>query len=68
VSGNHVEYSPAISAPVVFEDDSITVFLGTEKNFVFSNQPIVGTTTNAFEFQNSPHSGSTVFHATIWFP
>ena len=58
VWGNHIRYSPGSQQPVVLEDDALSAFLGTEKNYVFENSPIVGNG-NAIEFTKSPNSGST---------
>ena len=59
ISGNTIYYSPSMSAPAVYEDDTYSAFLSTEQNFVYDNFPI-GTTGLAFEFQKSTHSGSFV--------
>jgi len=68
VAHNDVSYAPASSEPVVFEDDTISMFMSTEKNYVFGNQPITPSGSNAFEFQPSSHSGSPTYAQTVWFP
>lgn len=67
ISGNRFSYSPAVAAPCVSEDETISNFLGYEKNSVFSNNPISGNG-NATEFRKAPHSGSVIYAPTVWFP
>jgi hypothetical protein len=67
VKGNHIDYSPAVAAPAIIEDDTYSKFLATESNTVCDNNPITGNGL-ATEFQKSPTSGSVHYAQTVWFP
>lgn len=63
---NRIQYSPASSAPAIYEDPQYSAFTVDEVNYVYGNL-ILGNG-NAFEFQKDPNSGSPVYASTIWFP
>ena len=65
---NRVTYNPGSPAPVVFEDDTITPFVGTDINQVFGNCPISPAGSLATEFQSAAGSGSPTYAETVWFP
>lgn len=68
VSHNNIHYNPPAAIPAIFEDDTISPFVSTEKNAVFGNTPITPSGGSAIEFQKSPTSGSTVYSSQVWFP
>jgi hypothetical protein len=63
---NRVKYSPAMSAPVVFEDPQYAAFTADEVNYVFGNL-LIGNG-NATEFAKNVNSGSPTYASTVWFP
>lgn len=65
IRNNRITYAPGMSAPAIFEDNTITPFLSTDVNYVFGNNPIVGNG-NAYEFLKDSASGSPIFAKTIW--
>lgn len=66
IKHNRCQYSPATSAPMVYEDPTIAPFVSSDVNYVFGNCPIIGNGL-AVEFQKDPNSGSPTYQETIWF-
>jgi hypothetical protein len=66
IKHNRAQYSPAVAAPLVYEDATIAPFTTEMVNYVFGNNPIVGNGL-AFEFEKNVNSGSTTFGVEIWF-
>lgn len=65
---NKFNYSPAVAAPAIIEDDTYSAFLGTEKNTVAGNCPITPVGSLATEFLRSPSSGSVHYSEQVWAP
>jgi|SRR5579864_8040824 len=64
---NFFYYNPGSALPCVFEDNTITPFVGTDINQVFGNVPIQPAGTAAIEFHPDGSSGSPTYLMTIWF-